>query len=105
MEYPDSDESVGQAYIAWLEGNSRDIDTRTALALLWSYLTDTAVSPIQAAFVEDEDPYCSDVGVFSMVHSISSSVLCFSGVALDKIDNVLEKYVGCNKRKKKLIFS
>lgn len=92
MQFPDSDESVGQVFVGWRGCESRDVNTRTALTLLWAYLTETAVSPLQAAFVECEDPVCSDVSMFSLSHSVTANILCFSGVAMAKIDSVLDRY-------------
>jgi Zn-dependent M16 (insulinase) family peptidase len=38
-----------------------------ALNVLLDYLADSPISPIQRDFVEVEEPYCSEVGIFQVL--------------------------------------
>tara|TARA_R110002050_G_scaffold46551_4_gene109466 strand:- start:101 stop:415 length:315 start_codon:yes stop_codon:yes gene_type:complete len=46
---------------------------------MWEYLTDSAVSPLQKAFIyEVEDPLCSDVSIGTWVNSHPANYTMFS---------------------------
>jgi Zn-dependent M16 (insulinase) family peptidase len=48
---------------------------RVALDVLWSYLADSAVSPLHQDMVEIEKPYCTDISVEPSDHLIRAQVL------------------------------
>ena len=59
--------------------HTQDFDQITALRVMWQYLTDSAVAPLQKALVDTADPFCSDVdasfcenSVFVQVHVLPS---------------------------------
>lgn len=93
VDFPSADESVGQVFVGWRGPVARDVDTRTALGLLWSYLSETPVSPLQAAMIEVPDPYCASLGLFSLSYSVTANILAFSGVPTEKLPSVIPKYV------------
>ena len=55
-------ESRGTISIAWRGPEYTNRAEWTHLSLIWDYLTDSAASPLQLAFVENDDPVCADVG-------------------------------------------
>ena len=62
ISFPSEDESRGTISIAW-RGPPYDERSQWAhLSLVWDYLTDSAASPLQLAFVENDDPLCADIG-------------------------------------------
>jgi Zn-dependent M16 (insulinase) family peptidase len=56
---------------------------------LFEYLTDSSVGPLQLAFVENDDPICSQVSYAEMENSRTTFYLEFEGVATDKMDKIL----------------
>lgn len=61
VEFPEEDESMGEVYISWVGPKMGSWLEEEALSVLSTYLTDSAVSPVQRAFVERDDPLCTDV--------------------------------------------
>lgn len=61
VNFPEKDETTGEVMITWVGAELDDRVTGEALSILGTYLTDSAVSPIQKAFVERDDPYATDV--------------------------------------------
>jgi Zn-dependent M16 (insulinase) family peptidase len=39
----------------------QDFEQITALRVMWQYLTDSAVAPLQKALVDTADPFCSNI--------------------------------------------
>jgi Zn-dependent M16 (insulinase) family peptidase len=61
VDFPEKDESVGEVMVAWLGPRVDEWEVSEALGVLGTYLTDSAVSPIQNALVERDDPQCTEV--------------------------------------------
>ena len=59
--FPSEDESRGTISIGWRAPPYSSRTTRFRLSLLWTYLTESATSPLQKAFVECDEPLCADV--------------------------------------------
>ncbi|KAJ1978808.1 hypothetical protein H4R35_001750 [Dimargaris xerosporica] len=77
---PTTEESVGSFTYAWRGPPIEDVETSLALNVLFRYLTGTAASPFNQAFVENDDPWAISVDpnvVSRIEHSIS---LNFMGV-------------------------
>jgi len=100
VDFPERDESMGEVMISWNGPRVDDWVTAEAISLLGTYLTDSAVSPIQQAFVEREDPLCTDVyysttdkAGASTIEMYMSSVPTEHLEGLDKklVDEVLSK--------------
>eukprot|EP00761_Pharyngomonas_kirbyi_P012880 gb/GECH01012907.1/.p1 GENE.gb/GECH01012907.1/~~gb/GECH01012907.1/.p1 ORF type:complete len:1026 (+),score=213.10 gb/GECH01012907.1/:1-3078(+) len=86
VEFPSDDDQEGaMCHVAWMGPSWDDMETRTALTVLWSYLADSAVSPLQKAFVERDDPYCGRVSVGELEHSRIVPLLHFSGVRTERL--------------------
>ena len=62
VSFPSEDESRGTISIAWRGPPYSARMTWAHLSLLWGYLTESAASPLQLAFVENDDPLCADIG-------------------------------------------
>ena len=60
VPYPSDEEVNGIVYVGW-RGISATTQLRTLFAtvVLMEYLTESAISPLKAAFVESEDPFAS----------------------------------------------
>lgn len=61
IEFPEEDESTGEVCITWVGTELGQWLEDEAINVLETYLTDSAVSPIQKAFVEVGEPLCTDV--------------------------------------------
>jgi hypothetical protein len=57
--------------------------------LLWEYLTDSAASPLQLAFVENDDPLCADIGPAHDVFTEGYHQLWFQEVDVDAMEEVV----------------
>ncbi|KAM0746680.1 hypothetical protein T439DRAFT_106938 [Meredithblackwellia eburnea MCA 4105] len=65
VPYPSKDESTGSISLNWVGPSWHDFLEGSAITCLNSYLTDSDVSPMQKAFTQGKDPWCSGVS-FSM---------------------------------------
>ena len=75
-------------HVAWRGPSATALYRMFATMVLMEYLTETSVSPLQARFVESEDPLASSVG-YSLIENKESTVyLTFSNVPKKKIPNV-----------------
>ncbi|KAF7436910.1 hypothetical protein PC9H_003744 [Pleurotus ostreatus] len=59
VEFPEKDESMGELIITFLGPPVNEFLERKALDLLGSYLTSSAVAPLNREYVEIESPLCS----------------------------------------------
>lgn len=60
VPYPCDDEDNGIVEVAWRGPSAKtQIYAFFATVVLMEYLTESAISPLQSAFVETEDPYAS----------------------------------------------
>lgn len=104
IKYPADDEGHGICMIAWRGPSAvNDIYGLNACCIALKYLTDVSVSPLQQAFVEIPDPYCSRVGYSMCENSTSCLYLQFDNVASGKLatvkpklDEVIKKIVDNN---------
>ncbi|KNE93504.1 hypothetical protein PSTG_13132 [Puccinia striiformis f. sp. tritici PST-78] len=61
VEFPEKDESIGEVQISWVGPSTDDFLLQTALDVLGTYLTDSAVSPLAKKFIEIDCPLCTDI--------------------------------------------
>jgi Zn-dependent M16 (insulinase) family peptidase len=61
VEFPERDESVGEVMMSWIGVGALDFIGDVSLEVLGEYLTESAVSPLYAEFVEIEEPLCTDI--------------------------------------------
>ena len=66
MDFPSDDESKGSVTVAWRLGEhiTDDIGKLEAYQLAAKYLTSSQVAPLEAAFVESNDPLATSVSYF-----------------------------------------
>ena len=66
MDYPSDDESKGSVTVAWRLGAhiTEDIGKMEAYQLAAKYLTSSQVAPLEASFVESNDPLATSVSYF-----------------------------------------
>ena len=51
------------------------------------------LASLQASMIEIADPYCSSLGMFSLSHSVTANILAFSGIPIEKLNQIVPKYV------------
>ncbi|KZT72760.1 hypothetical protein DAEQUDRAFT_663389 [Daedalea quercina L-15889] len=59
VEFPEKDESVGEVYIGYMGPSPNEFLERKALDILATYLTSSAVAPLNKEYVEVESPLCT----------------------------------------------
>lgn len=88
---PLSPTGMGEVSISWVGAPSNDFLTEKAIDILNSYLTDSAISPLQKALVEIEDPYATDLG-FDISDQLTTVLnLGLSSVPTEKLNEVAPK--------------
>lgn len=87
--YPCEEEDKGLVYLAWRGPSSvYQLYEMTALVMMMEYLTDTAASPLQKAFVETSEPLASKVD-YSFIENAESVVyLVFDNVPVSKLGEI-----------------
>jgi len=87
--YPVDDEDNGMVYVAWRGPSAvTRLYQMFAAMILMEYLTETSVSPLQARFVEIEDPLASRVSYSFIENSAPTVYLMFDNVPKSKIPDV-----------------
>ncbi|WFD29887.1 hypothetical protein MSPP1_000901 [Malassezia sp. CBS 17886] len=94
IDFPETDESVGDVQISWVGPKLDAVLELQALDLLGTYLTDSTVSPLQKAFVEQAQPLCSDVYLGTTERAgatvIGASFSSVPAAQLDTLDKQLD---------------
>ncbi|KIH54029.1 hypothetical protein ANCDUO_15827, partial [Ancylostoma duodenale] len=85
---PSDDESTGVVEISWFGCAPTDFKQKAALRVLFDYLSDTSVSPLQREFVLIDNPLSSQV-----VFGVNQQTTCIlnltsNGVPTDRLDEV-----------------
>ncbi|KAL6725674.1 hypothetical protein Aduo_007710 [Ancylostoma duodenale] len=85
---PTDDESTGVVEISWFGCAPTDFKQKAALRVLFDYLSDTSVSPLQREFVLIDNPLSSQV-----VFGVNQQTTCIlnltsNGVPTDRLDEV-----------------
>lgn len=89
VPFPSEDESRGTISIAWRGPTYSSRASWVQLSLLWDYLTESAASPLQLAFVENDDPLCADIGPAHDVFTEGYHQLWFQEVDVDAMEEVV----------------
>jgi hypothetical protein len=92
ISFPSEDESRGTVSIAWRGPTYASRSTWMHLSLLWDYLAESAASPLQLAFVENDDPICTDIGPAHDVFTEGYHQLWFQEVDVDRIDEIVDMF-------------
>ncbi|CAO1637041.1 unnamed protein product [Jaminaea pallidilutea] len=89
VEFPEDDESMGEVYITWLGPKLGEWLEDEAINVLSTYLTDSAVSPVQKTFIERDDPLCTDIYLSSESRAGSGIISAFmSSVPTEKLESL-----------------
>lgn len=67
---PSDDASRGSVEIAWFAHSPSDLEAHSSLHVLFDYLSNTSVAPLQKDFVLLEDPFASSVS-FHVAEAVS----------------------------------
>ena len=89
ITFPSEDESRGTISIAWRGPPYSHRSTWAHLSLLWDYLTESAASPLQLAFVENDDPICAYVGPARDVFTQGYHQVWFSECDVERMEEVV----------------
>eukprot|EP01135_Chromosphaera_perkinsii_P007214 Nk52_evm22s745 gene=Nk52_evmTU22s745 len=92
VDFPCGEEDAGMVLIAWRGPVYNDFKKVICIQMLWEYLSDSSISPVQIDFVETEEPLCGEVEFELHEGKEDMCVLSFHGVPesdLEKIDNQL----------------
>ncbi|KAH7369173.1 cytoplasm protein [Plectosphaerella cucumerina] len=92
VEFPESDESVGEVLVGWFGPNCTDALATSALNVLQTYLCGSSVSVLENILVEREELASS---VACWWESRPNSVIYFqpTGVATEKLQSVYERMI------------
>ncbi len=94
VDFPEKDESVGEIQISWVGPKFQDWMTCEAVNILSTYLTDSPVSVIQKAFVERDDPLCTDAYIGSTDKAGATLLSAyFSSVPSEQLDRLDQQLV------------
>ena len=92
ISFPSDDETVGTASMAWRGPLFEDRDTFLRLQLLWKYLTDSAASPLQKAFVECNEPICGEVSPADEMHKLSYLQVWFEDCEVAEMGSIPQRF-------------
>ena len=62
VPFPSKDKSWGCVSVAWRGPPYAYRLTWMHLSLLWDYIAGSVASPLQLVFVENDDPFCANLG-------------------------------------------
>ncbi|SPO29441.1 related to metalloprotease 1 [Ustilago trichophora] len=94
IDFPEKDESVGEIQVSWVGPKFLDWMTCEAVNILSTYLTDSPVSAIQKAFVERDDPLCTDAYIGASDKAGASLLSAyFSSVPTEQLDKLDQQLV------------
>ena len=92
IKFPSDDEDSGLVYLGWRGPSGvKDLIEFFATLCLMEYLTESSVSPLRAAFVENKDPLASAVAYSIIEQSDCVTYLMFENVPTEKIEKVKPK--------------
>ena len=90
VPFPSKDESWGCVFVAWHRPPYASRLTWMYLSLLWDYLAGSAASPLQLAFIENDDLICTDLGPVHDVFTEGYHQLWIQEVDVDRMDKVVD---------------
>ncbi|KAK6746301.1 hypothetical protein RB195_012423 [Necator americanus] len=90
---PNDDESRGIVEISWFGYEPTNFKEKVALDVLFDYMSNTPVSPLQREFVLTDKPLASQVGFQVSEQTTCVIQLTFSGVPTERLDDVKKKFM------------
>ncbi|EDV28100.1 uncharacterized protein TRIADDRAFT_21141 [Trichoplax adhaerens] len=91
IQFPNDDDSVGLVIHGWRGCSANDYHNMVTIGILFKYLTDTPVAPLQRDMVEIDEPYCNDIGFGFHENSESCIHLHFKNVPTGVLNDVKPK--------------
>ena len=91
INFPSDDESVGTVVLNWRACTYEDVAGWTKLDLLWEYLTESAVAPLNKALVECEEPLCGSLNTGHETFSQGYYQLWCEDADVETIDQLPER--------------
>ena len=85
---------MGEVCLSWVGVPSHDFLTDKAIDTLNSYLSDSAISPLQKALVEVEDPYATDLAFDTSDRSTTVINLNMQSVPTEKLEFAVKEVKG-----------
>jgi Zn-dependent M16 (insulinase) family peptidase len=86
--FPSEDESTGFVCLCWRAPHYTEFESKLARKLLWAYLTESAASPLQRAFVECEDALAGDIGAVSEDFRVGYEQLWFAACDTGTLEKI-----------------
>ncbi|KAK6038441.1 peptidase M16 inactive domain protein [Cooperia oncophora] len=90
---PSDDESRGSVEISWFGHPPTDFKQKVAFDVLFDYMSNTPVSPLQREFVLIEKPLASQVSFHVTEQTTCLIQLSFSGVPTERLEEVSKKFM------------
>eukprot|EP00762_Andalucia_godoyi_P004356 ANDGO_08127.mRNA.1 Uncharacterized protein YOL098C len=93
VDFPAVDEEGGaQVFVGYRAPGYVEFEKLLALRILSTYLAASPVSPLQKAFVHNDDPWCSEVGAGGGTQSESSTIFMFMNFVSAKLPLFAERF-------------
>ncbi|KAK3088334.1 hypothetical protein FSP39_017783 [Pinctada imbricata] len=93
VPYPADEEKSGMVYVAWRGPVAKDQYSVTAVSVMLDYFRESPISPLQKAFVEIEDPYCSQVEGSIIENAVICTYFMFKNVVKEKLRHIHPKLI------------
>ncbi|PLW42340.1 hypothetical protein PCANC_10506 [Puccinia coronata f. sp. avenae] len=90
--FPEKDEACGEVQISWVGPDTNDFLLQTALDVLGTYLTDSAVSPLAKKFIEIDCPLCTDITFHPTDAEKSITTAYLSSVPFEQLSGMGELF-------------
>eukprot|EP00127_Corallochytrium_limacisporum_P001438 Clim_evm60s55 gene=Clim_evmTU60s55 len=91
--FPADDERSGTLWLSWHGPEFRDRLNYMAMDMIWEYLTDTAVAPLQKKFLKCENPLAADIQTHIAENSLTAMMVVFKDVVKDRLDGAEREIV------------
>ncbi|POW06319.1 hypothetical protein PSHT_10429 [Puccinia striiformis] len=92
VEFPEKDESIGEVQISWVGPSTDDFLLQTALDVLGTYLTDSAVSPLAKKFIEIDCPLCTDITFHPTDAEKVITTVYLSSVPVEQLNSIEDSF-------------
>ena len=86
--FPDASEEVGEVLVGFRGPAFTEPAKQLGLKIALDYLVETAVAPLQLAFVEREDPLAGSVHHWAASFDVMGAFLSFDAVPKDQLDGI-----------------
>lgn len=91
VEFPDTDESMGEVLISWIGPLASEALLNVAIDLVGSYFSDSAISIINRALIEVDNPLATDVDYSTNDYVRTGIIFSFNGVPTESLHEVDDK--------------